>query len=123
MPRLNDEKIVLALIAEGSVRNAARAARVSERTITARMREPAFVALLTEVKAQALQSATTALSDTMGEAVQVLREVMSDTDNAAAVRLQAASEILRQALRFYTMADLEARIAALETAQAEEVDR
>lgn len=117
MKKLNDERIVLALLAAGNVRAAAQTAGVSERTIRARLKEPDFNKLLTEIKSQAVQAATSALSDSMGEAVAVLRDVMIDTDNAAAVRLQAASEILRQALRFYSLADLEARISALEAAQ------
>ena len=120
LKKLNDERIVLALLAAGNVRAAAQTAGVSERTIRARLKEPDFNKLLTEIKSQAVQAATSALSDSMGEAVAVLRDVMTDTDNAAAVRLQAASEILRQALRFYSLADLEARISALEAAQAEE---
>lgn len=123
LKKLNDERIVLALLAAGNVRAAAQTAGVSERTIRARLKEPDFDKLLTEIKSQAVQAATSALSDSMGEAVAVLRDVMTDTDNAAAVRLQAASEILRQALRFYSLADLEARISALEAAQAEEEKR
>ena len=120
MKKLNDERIVLALLAAGNVRAAAQTAGVSERTIRARLKEPDFNKLLTEIKSQAVQTTTAALSDSMGEAVAVLRDVMTDTDNAAAVRLQAASEILRQALRFYTLADLEARISALEASQMED---
>ena len=120
LKKLNDERIVLALLAAGNVRAAAQTAGVSERTIRARLKEPDFNKLLTEIKSQAVQTTTAALSDKLGEAVAVLRDVMTDTDNAAAVRLQAASEILRQALRFYSLTDIEARISALEASQMED---
>ena len=44
----------------------------------------------------------------------VLSAVMNDESNAPAVRVQAASEIIRSALRYYAIAELETRVQRLE---------
>jgi len=49
-----------------------------------------------------------------GEAVDVLRKVMTDSDNPAGSRVTAARIILDTALKVVEMEDLESRIATLE---------
>lgn len=92
--KLNDEKILAALMAHGSVREAAKAARVSEETIYARLRDSDFRALYDRSRDDLLRECVHRLADRSVEAVDVLGEIMSDPFTQPAVRVSAARQIL-----------------------------
>lgn len=64
-----------------------------------------------------LEAAAQLLRATISEAIDTLREIMQDSDNAAGARSQAAQAILNAALKYSEYAELERRITALEGAQ------
>jgi hypothetical protein len=59
----------------------------------------------------------------MGEAVAVLREVMSDAEAAPGARVTAARTVIDGGARLVEMASYEARIAELERVLLEEKER
>ena len=117
MQRKNDEIILSALIAAGSIRAAAKVADVSETTIRTRRIDDDFRQRYEQAKGAILTEACDALSARLTLAVDTLCEVLEDTKNAATVRVSAASEILRQGLRYIEVANILTRLEAIEKAQ------
>ena len=117
MQRKNDEIILSALIAAGSIRAAAKIADVSETTIRTRLNDDDFQQRYEQAKGAILTEACDALSARLTLAVDTLCEVLEDTKNAATVRVSAASEILRQGLRYIEVANILTRLEAIEKAQ------
>ena len=117
MQRKNDEIILSALIAAGSIRAASKIANVSETTIRTRLNDDDFRQRYEQAKGAILTEACDALSARLTLAVDTLCEVLEDTKNAATVRVSAASEILRQGLRYIEVANILTRLEAIEKAQ------
>lgn len=114
MQKLNDEKILGALLAAGSVRKAAQIADVSEATIRNRLSDDAFRAQYETAKGAVLQEACDSLAARLTHAVDVLVEVLDNTENAATVRVSAADSLLRHGLRYVETANIIRRLDALE---------
>ena len=117
MQRKNDEILLSALIACGSIRAAAKIAECSETTIRTRLNDDDFRQRYEQAKGAILTEACDALSARLTLAVDTLCEVLEDTKNAATVRVSAASEILRQGLRYIEVANILTRLEAIEKAQ------
>lgn len=117
MERLNDEKILAALIASGSVRKAAKVAEVAESTIRNRLNDDAFRARYEQAKEAILSEACDALAARLTLAIDTLCSVLENEENAATVKVSAADAILRHGVRYAEMANILTRLAALEQAQ------
>ena len=114
MQKLNDEKILGALLAAGSVRKAAKIADVSEATIRNRLNDEAFRTQYEKAKAAVLSEACDAISARLTLAVDTLCEVLDSTETAATVRVSAADSLLRHGLRYIEAANILTRLDALE---------
>jgi hypothetical protein len=108
-----DEALVLALACGATVENAARTAGVSLRTVYRRLAEPTFRTRMQGARAEMVQRATAMLTAAALEAVKTLL-VLQQGSVPAAVRLGAARAILELGAKLREVADLEARLAALE---------
>lgn len=107
-------RAVLALLSEASVRKAAEAANVKERTLYHWLRNGDFEAVYRAARRDAVKQATARLQQASSAAVTVLCQLMvRDTVNPA-VRRAAARDILDLAFRAVELEDLEARLQALE---------
>ena len=111
---ISNEKIMAALIACGSVRAAARAVGVSETTVRARLNDPDFRKEYETAKGAVLTEACDSLAARLTHAVDVLVEVLDNTENAATVRVSAADSLLRHGLRYIEMGNILLRLDALE---------
>lgn len=111
-------KAIAALLSEPSIRKAAEAAEIPERTIYAWLKDDAvFQASYREARSAAVQQATAQLQRASTYAVGVLCQLIA-AGNPAAVRLGAARAILEFAFEATKLDDLAARIAALEEQDA-----
>ena len=117
MQRKNDEIILSALIAAGSIRAAAKIADVSETTIRTRLNDNDFRQRYEQAKGAILTEACDAISARLTRAIDTLCEVLEDTENAATVRVSAADSLLRHGLRYVEVANILARLEAIEKAQ------
>ncbi len=117
MERINDKQILAALIANGSIRAAAKSASVSESTIRNRLADPDFRAEFDKLRGELLQEATAGMTAHLQAATETMTAIMEDTENAASVRLAACDALLRHCLRYFSATEIERRIAALEAAQ------
>ena len=111
---ISNEKIMAALIACGSVRAAARAVGVSETTVRARLNDPDFRKEYETAKGAVLEEACDSLSARLTHAVDVLVEVLDNTQTPDTVRVSAADSLLRHGLRYVEVANVLRRLDALE---------
>ena len=97
---ISDEQIIAALLDHGTIRAAAQAAGISERTLYDRMNKGEFQALYKAAKADLIRAAVLNINRQLQAAIDTVVEVMQDPDTNAAVRLQAAQTILNNAGKF-----------------------
>jgi hypothetical protein len=111
--RKRDDALAVALAAGRTLRDAAAAVGVGERTATRRWADPEFRRLVTELRAAAVERATGKLADGMARAAATLRRLLRA--NSEAVRLGACRATLELGIRLRENHELETRLAALET--------
>ena len=98
--KATDEQIIAALLANGTLRAAAAAVGISERTLYDRMNKGDFQALYRAAKADLIRAAVFNINSQLQAAINTVVQVMQDENNNAAVRLQAAQTILNNAGKF-----------------------
>jgi hypothetical protein len=97
---ISDEQIIAALLHNGTIKAAAGAVGISERTLYDRMNRGEFQALYKSAKADLIRAAVLNLNRQLQCAIDTVVEVMQDTENNPAIRLQAAQTILNNAGKF-----------------------
>ena len=97
---VSDEQIIAALLNSGTIKAAAAAAGVSERTVYDRMADGEFQALYKAAKADLIRAAVLSLNGKVQAAIDTIADVMNNEQNNPATRLQAAQTILNSAARF-----------------------
>ena len=118
--RLNDQQILAALIANGSIRAAAKSAGVAESTIRNRLNDPDFREMYDKAKGEILTEACDALTARLTLAVDSLCDVLEDGENPATARISAADSVLRHGLRYIEAGNILRRLDALEAQQKDE---
>ena len=94
---ISDEVLAAALVEHGTIRDAAKAAGVSERTLYERMKQEDFRNLYQNARTDVLRSAVLNLTRRLQEAIETVSEIMTDKEISPATRLQAAQTILNHA--------------------------
>lgn len=97
---MEDEKIIAALMTHKTVKEAARSLEISVRSIYNKLAEPEFQGLYTVVKADLLRNTVNSMNAHIEQAVNIIAEVMEDSNTNPAVRLQAAQSMLNYASKF-----------------------
>ena len=110
-------RLVAAALAAPTWKEAAALAGVSDRYARNLRATPAFRAALREARDQVLQDATARAAGGLVEAIDVLREVMSDTSSPTPARVAAARVLLATTPALLEAHDLAERVSALEAAQ------
>jgi hypothetical protein len=113
-----DPTLIAALAGGASFRDAARQARVSERTVTRRMADDEFRLQVSHARARMIDRALGLLSHAAAQASGTLWTLLSSSDER--VRLAAARSILEIGPRLREQVDLEERLARLEGLSAAE---
>jgi hypothetical protein len=106
------EAVALALASGQTIKAAAAAAQVGEKTARNWMGEPEFAARVGELRAAMLEQAMSRLTRTTTRAAGVLRELLDSADEK--VRLRAAQQVLEQATRLRETVTVEQRLRVLE---------
>jgi hypothetical protein len=107
-----DELLIIALAEGRTVRDAAAAAGVSEKTAHRRLIDAAFRARVAQARGELFGQALGRLADSATEAVGTLRGLL--TAAAPTVQLGAARAILEHAAKFREHVELESRMRAIE---------
>jgi len=108
------------LLTAPTVRRAAEASGISERTAWRYLRAPAVRHELAERQDGILGHVARRLASEMGAALDVLSEVMGDTAAHPGARVSAARAVLESGLRLAELVSLSERVAALERIVARE---
>ena len=98
--KATDEQIIAALFTNGTLKAAAAAVGISERTIYDRMNDGDFQVLYKAAKADLIRAAVFSINNQIQAAIETVVQVMQDEENSAAIRLQAAQTILNNAVKF-----------------------
>ena len=107
-----DEALLNALAAGCPVKEAARAAGLSERTAYRRLASAAFQRRLAALRDELITAALGELASGASEAVATLKRLLKANDER--VQLAAARALLEQVLKLREAVSLEQRLAALE---------
>jgi hypothetical protein len=110
--RKGDHSLLLALAAGQTVRDAAKASGIGERTATRRVADAEFRGRIETLRAEMLQRAMGKITDGMTSAADTLCKLLEDPDPK--VRLGAAKMLLELGCRLRETVELESRIAELE---------
>jgi hypothetical protein len=110
-----DDRLAAELAAGKTVRDAATAAGVAERTAHRRLADPGFKAHVADLRGQMVAAAAGQLADGMGEAAGVLRALLGSEDEH--VRHKAAVKLIELGLKVVELAELERRVSELEQQQ------
>ena len=116
--RKADEALALALAAGQTLRAAAPAAGVSERTAARRWADPAFRRRVAELRGEMVHRALGRMADGMAEAADVLRQLLAAKSES--VRLGAARSLLELGVKLRESVELEERLLALEERAAQQ---
>ena len=110
------ELAIVALLANRSVEEAARACKTPVRTLFRWLREPGFDTAYRAAKKAAFGQGIARLHHLSSAAVSTLGKVMLDAATPPATKVRAADSILNHAIKAIETEDIEARVAALEQA-------
>lgn len=110
----NKKRALTALLTTPSLRAAAAACKLSERTLYNYLREPAFASELRARQDAVLRSVTAGLAGLSGSAVEVLQGVLSDPETSASVRVRASLGWLSELRRGLELEALAERVSQLE---------
>ena len=110
------ERAIVALLSEPTLRAAASSAGISESTQWRWLRDPAFRVAYRRARQEVLERATARLAALVGVAVEALSEIVADRAVSPHVRVSAASRIVEFALKAAEIEDVQARLEKLESA-------
>jgi hypothetical protein len=108
------ERAIIALLSEPTLRAAASSADISETTLWRWLRDPDFKDAYRKARSDALAQATARLQTLTGAAVEALAEIVGNENVGPHVRLSAASKILEMAYKAAEIDELQARLEKLE---------
>jgi hypothetical protein len=111
------EAAVTALLSQRTQDDAAHIAGVSIATLQRWQKLPEFQAAYRDAKRAAFGQSVARLHQMSSAAVSTLGKVMVDPKTPPATRVRAADSILNHTAKAIEIEDIEARVAALETAQ------
>ena len=107
-----DDRLAAELACGKTVRDAATATGVAERTAHRRQSEPEFRAKVADLRAGMVSAAAGRLADGMSAAANVLREQLGSTDEH--LRHRSAVKLIELGLKVVELSELERRVSELE---------
>ena len=106
-----DDRLAAELAAGKTVRDAATAAGIAERTAFRRLTDPAFKTRVREARSGMLRTAAGRLADGMTEAAGVLRSLLTHAN--AHIRHKAAVKIIELCVKVTELSELEEQVDEL----------
>ena len=110
----NKEKAIGALLLAPSIPDAAKSIGIHERTLWRWLKDQKFKEAFKKARREVVRQAIAHVQAGMSEAVNTLREIISDKDAPASARVTAAKAMIDMSLKAVEVEDLELRIEALE---------
>jgi DNA-binding MurR/RpiR family transcriptional regulator len=110
------EDAIVALLANRTIEEAARAVGISPKTLLRWMKEPTFDGAYRAAKRAAYAQSIARLHHLSSAAVSTLGKVMLASETPPSTKVRAADSILGHTAKSIEIEDIEARVAALEQA-------
>ena len=110
------EEVIVALLSQRNVEEAARVAKVPPRTVYRWMKNPDFDREYRDAKRGAYSQAIARLHQMTSAAVSTLGKVMVDANTPASTKVRAADSILNHTIKAIENDEIEARLSNLERA-------
>ena len=110
------EEAIIALLTNRSVEDAARAVKITPRTLYRWMNETEFDKAYRKARRAAFGQGTARLQEAAGAAVSAMLKILVDLSGPASTRLRAADMVLSHAAKAIEIEDIEARVTELERA-------
>jgi len=108
------QRAIVALLSTRGVVEAAKQAKVGQRTLSRWLTEPDFKAALSAAEGELIVAATRRLLQHQDVALTVILSIMADKQYPAGVRLRAAVAVIDYMLKLRELNTIEARLSALE---------
>lgn len=114
------QRAIAALLSTRNVAEAARTAKVGNRTLHRWLDDPTFRAHLASAEGNLIDAATRRLLQYQDAALTVVLTIMADQRHPASVRLRAATSVIDYMLQLRELRNVEQRLSALEQAYAQQ---
>jgi len=108
------EKAIQALLAHPTMEEAAQSAGVGRATIFRWLQQKEFQTAYTKARRESVKHAIARLQNRTGEAVEVLAEIMNDSQLNPFARVAAAKTIIEHSIKSVEVEEMAERIAELE---------
>lgn len=108
------EAAILALISQPTMKEAATSAGVGETTLWRWLQQKDFQVAYQEARRESVKHAIAKLQNKTGEAVDVLAEIMNNSDANPFARVSAAKAIIEYSIKAVEVEDLAQRVEDLE---------
>jgi hypothetical protein len=116
------EEAIAALLTNRNLEEAAKSIGIGANTLLRWMKVPEFQTAYREARRNAFSQAVAKLQQASTAAATTLLKVMLDQSSPASVRVRAAECVLNHSLKAIEVEDIEARVAILEQAAANQSD-
>ena len=110
------EEAIAALLTQRNIEDTARAAGIGAQTLLRWLKIPEFQTAYREARRAAFSQSIARLQQATSAAVSTLLKVMVDPNTPASTRVRAADSVLDHSAKSIEIEDIEARVAALESA-------
>ena len=114
--RPKQQEAILALLTTTNVEQAARAVKITPRTLYRWQQDPEFDKVFRKARRDAFGQGTARLQQSASAAVSTVLKVMVDQHTQPSTKLRAADLVLTHGAKAIEIEDIEARVAALEQA-------
>ena len=108
------EDAIAALLSNRSVEDAARAVKITPRTLYRWLKEPDFDAAYRQTRRAAFGQCVARLQQASSAAVSVMLKILADPSAPPSARLRAADMVVTHSAKAIEIEDIEARVAELE---------
>lgn len=105
MSKVSNEQLCAALITHSSIKEAAGALNVSEKTVYNMMSTAEFVAMYADVQRKILSGSILTCQSRMIEAINCISDIMADKEANPQIRLLAAQTILKNSIGMMGVSD------------------
>lgn len=112
--KVSRDDAIAAIVSHPTIKAAAGACGVTEKTMHAWLNEPEFSKKVRTAQEEIARESIGRVLNTIGCALDVLVEVATDKESNASTRVSAAKALLDQSLRVYELETVQRRLDALE---------
>ena len=120
LKQVSDEKLLEALLIHGNINKASKALGISKSAIYQRLKNDDFREQFDRLQGVTLTVVSNSLSDSLNDAVEVLRSVLFDPDVSPSTKVQASDVLLRHCKSYIETSTILRRIEKLEENESKE---